>query len=57
MELYYKINYDIYKNYDIKKKNYQVLKNIELIKNNIRFLEIDKITNNTSNNIINKFEI
>ena len=57
MELYYKINYDIYKNYDIKKKNYQVLKNIELIKNNIEFLEIDKITNNTSNNIINKFEI
>ena len=53
IDIYYKINDEILKNYDFKYKNYQTLKNINEINNNI----IEEImTINKDNNIYNQFK-
>ena len=54
IDIYYKINYDIINNYDIKKKNYESIKNVNEIKNNVKLNIIDEII--TESDIKIKFE-
>jgi len=55
MEIYYRINDNILKTYEIKKRNYIMLQNINEINNNI-IEEIEELKQfNNDNNINNKF--
>ena len=54
LEIYYKINYDILKNYEAQSKNYYILQNINDIQNNIDIKEMESIIND--NNFNNQFQ-
>ena len=54
IEIYYKINDDLLKNYEIKKRNYYILTNLNSIQHNINIRDIDKIIN--TNDINYKFK-
>jgi len=54
LEIYYKINYDLLKNYEAQSKNYYILQNINDIQNNIDIKEIESILND--NNFNNQFQ-
>jgi surface protein len=46
MEIFYKINYDIFNNYEIQNKNYYILKNVNGILDNLKMNNIDDIVTN-----------
>ena len=46
---YYEINYNLYENYNIKKRNYQILNNINEINNNNNINKILKKINENNN--------
>ena len=54
IDIYYKKNYDIMKNFEIRHKNYQILKNLNEIKNNFIINDIKEIINDYDFN--NKFK-
>ena len=59
MDKYYKINYDIVNQFDLKKRNYYIFENIKNVEKNLKLSEIDKIIgfNSSLDNIIKNLAI